>query len=82
MRGFVPSMMKCTLNAGSYFSMLYYCETMLRSTGLFAEPQVSFLASSASRTFQSVISNPLIIVKTRLEVIGFSEYAGVTDAFR
>ena len=37
MRGFMPSMLKSTLNAGSYFSMLFYTETMLRSTGLFAE---------------------------------------------
>lgn len=35
MRGFVPSMMKNTLNAGSYFSMLYYTETLIRATGLF-----------------------------------------------
>lgn len=34
MRGFVPSMMKNTLNAGSYFSMLY-TETLIRATGLF-----------------------------------------------
>ena len=40
------------------------------------------MASALSRTFQSVISNPLIVVKTRFEVIGFSEYSGVTDAFR
>ena len=40
------------------------------------------MASALSRTFQSVISNPLIVVKTRFEVIGFSEYNGVTDAFR
>ena len=37
MRGFVPSMMKNTLNAGSYFSMLYYTETLIRSMGLFSE---------------------------------------------
>jgi len=82
MRGFVPSMMKNTLNAGSYFSMLHYTETLLKRTGLFSAHQVFFLASASSRTFQSVISNPLIVVKTRFEVIGFSEYAGVTDAFR
>ena len=35
MRGFVPSCMKNTLNAGSYFSMLYYTETLIRATGLF-----------------------------------------------
>lgn len=71
MRGFVPSMMKNTLNAGTYFSMLYYTETLLRSSGLFREAQIAFMASALSRIFQSTISNPLIVVKTRLEVIGF-----------
>ena len=40
MRGFVPSMMKNTLNAGSYFSMLYYMETIIKATGLFPDSQV------------------------------------------
>ena len=35
MRGFVPSMLKNTLNAGSYFSMLYYTETIFKAMGLF-----------------------------------------------
>jgi solute carrier family 25, member 38 len=82
MRGFTPSVLKNTLNAGSYFSMLYYTETLIRGSGMFQESQVHFLASSASRTFQSIISNPLIVVKTRFEVVGFTEYAGVMDAFR
>lgn len=50
MRGFVPSIMKNTLNAGSYFSMLYYSETLIRATALFNDSQTFFLASSASRT--------------------------------
>jgi len=29
---------------------------------------------------QSVLANPLIVIKTRLEVIGFNEYKGVSDA--
>ncbi len=51
MRGFTPSMLKNTLNAGSYFSMLYYTETLIRGTGLFNDSQTSFLASAFSRTF-------------------------------
>ena len=51
MRGFVPSMYKNTLNAGSYFSMLYYTETLIRTLGLFSDSQVDFLASASSRTF-------------------------------
>jgi len=71
MRGFTPSMLKNTLNAGSYFSMLFYTETVIRATGLFNDTQTLFLASASSRTFQSIISNPLIVVKTRFEVVGF-----------
>lgn len=81
MRGFTPSVLKNTLNAGSYFSMLYYTETLIRATNLFNESQVAALASASSRTFQSIISNPLIVIKTRFEVIGFTEYSGVRDAF-
>jgi hypothetical protein len=31
---------------------------------------------------QSVLANPLIVIKTRLEVIGFNEYNGIDDAVR
>ena len=82
MRGFVPSILHRTLSAGSYLSLLYYTETFMRSMGLFNETQNAFLASSFSRIFLCILSNPLIVVRTRLEVIGFSEYSGVTDAFK
>ena len=82
MRGFTPSMLKNTLNAGSYFSMLYYFETNLRKSGLLPESQVLLCSSALARTVQSVVSNPLVIIKTRFEVLGFSEYGGVTDACR
>ena len=50
MRGFVPSMMKNTLNAGSYFSILYYTETLLKSSGMLRDSQSAFVASSIART--------------------------------
>jgi hypothetical protein len=31
---------------------------------------------------QSVLVNPITVVKTRLEVIGFNEYSGIADASR
>ena len=82
MRGFTPSMLKNTINAGSYFSMLYYLESMLTNMGIFHPAQVSFMASAMSRTFQTIISNPLIVIKTRFEVVGFAEYANTHDAAR
>lgn len=49
---------------------------------MLSDSWVSFFASASSRTIQSVISNPLIVIKTRFEVVGFAEYASVTDAMR
>ena len=43
---------------------------------------VHLTASSIARTIQSIISNPIIVIKTRLEVIGFSEYNNSFDACR
>ena len=31
---------------------------------------------------QAVLTNPIIVVKTRMEVVGFNEYSGVFDAFK
>jgi len=37
-------------------------------------------SSAMARTTQSIISNPIIIIKTRLEVVGFNEYTSISDA--
>ena len=38
------------------------------------------LASSGAKTIQTCICNPLIVIKTRMEVVGFAEYANKWDA--
>ena len=50
MRGFTPSMMKNTLNAGTYFSMLYYFEQLIHSFNKFPDHVVSMMASGAAKT--------------------------------
>ena len=40
------------------------------------------MASSGARTIQTVTINPLVVVKTRFEVVGFSEYSNILDGFR
>ena len=40
----------------------------------------NFVSSGLARAIQSTIGNPIIVIKTRLEVLGFSEYTGFTDA--
>ena len=43
---------------------------------------VNFWASATARGIQSVLSNPIIVIQTRFEVLGFSAYSGFTDAIR
>jgi hypothetical protein len=55
-------------------------ETTLKRISKLNESQIHFLSSSFARGVQTIISNPLIVIKTRLEVIGFNEYDGIIDA--
>lgn len=70
-RGFLPSVIKNTMNAGTYFSSLYFLQQMFTSMNLWSEHGVNFWASACARALQSTLSNPLIVIKTRLEVLGF-----------
>ena len=38
-------------------------------------------AATTARTLQAFLVNPILIVKTRFEVVGFNEYKGMMDAF-
>jgi hypothetical protein len=44
------------------------------------EHAINFWASALARTIETTLSNPLYVIKTRLEVLGFKEYRGFTDA--
>ena len=72
-------MIKNTLNAGTYFSTLYYFKMALSITKM-NEHSVNFWASAIARAIQTTLSNPIIVIKTRLEVLGFSEYSSLPDA--
>jgi len=71
MRGLTPAMLKNVHNSGTYFSLLFYSEETLKKMGVFSAPQVSLISSSFARAVQSITSNPIIVIKTRLEVLGF-----------
>jgi solute carrier family 25 protein 38 len=79
-RGFLPSIIKNTLNAGSYFSTLHYLRLALFKTQLFQEHTVNFTAAALARCLLTTLSNPIIVIKTRLEVLGFEEYKSLWDA--
>lgn len=82
LRGLWPSLIKNTLTSGTYFSMLYFFEETYNKMNTLTPSQVHFFSSASARTVQSIISNPIIIIKTRLEVVGFNEYNSISDACR
>ncbi len=79
-RGFLPSTLKNSLNAGTYFSSLHFFVNFFRKADMFSEHANNSISSALARTIQSTICNPLVVIKTRLEVLGFQEYNGTLDA--
>jgi len=81
-RGLSPSLIKNFMAAGTYFSSLYYFEQSLKQMHILSDGKVHFCAAAMARIVQSIINNPIIIIKTRLEVVGFNEYTSIMDAVR
>lgn len=66
--------------SGTFFSSLYYFEESLKSFNCFNAAQVNFGAGVCARILQTILYNPLIVIKTRYEVVGFNEYSSIFDA--
>jgi solute carrier family 25, member 38 len=81
LRGFTPAVIKNFSTAGTYFSFLFYTEELLQKTRMFNDSQTQTLSSAIARTIQAFVSNPIIVIKQRFEVVGFNEYTGIADAF-
>lgn len=43
---------------------------------------INFLSSGMARLVQAITINPILVIKTRYEVVGFNSYGGMLDAFR
>ena len=43
---------------------------------------IDFLSAFFSRIISSIMTNPMQVVRTRVEVIGFNEYSGPIDGLR
>jgi len=80
-RGLVPGCIKSSLSAGTYFYLLNLARKL--SDFLLPNNQTSanFMAAALARTLQCFVTNPILIVKTRFEVVGFNEYKNLGDAF-
>lgn len=44
------------------------------------DKQLNFISAISARTIQAITTNPVYVIKTRFEVIGFNEYNSLFDA--
>lgn len=82
-RGLFPALSKLTISAGLYFFLLNKMENTL--TKFFKnskKDQQHFISSSLARALSGVITNPIQVVRTRFEVIGFTQYKNTFDGFQ
>jgi solute carrier family 25 protein 38 len=87
-RGFLPSFLKATFGYAIFFSSLEFNKKLLNklynnnnnNNILKYNYILNFLASGISRSIQVLAVNPLNIIKTRNEVLGFNSYKNIKDA--
>ncbi len=78
-RSIYPSLLKSPLNSGTYFGSLEFCKANLSKVTSLGENSVNFLSSALARTITCTVINPLIIVITRFEMIGFDSYSSTIN---
>ena len=79
-RGSVPSLLKIASNTTIFFVTFKYFDGLLKNYTKFNDTSSGMISSSISRVISGVLTNPLGLIKTRSEVIGFSHYNGMFDA--
>jgi hypothetical protein len=78
-RGFFPNLIKSPIGSAIYFSTLEKNKRILKQMN-FTNTSTNLLSSALARTLQCILLNPLLVVITRFEVIGFNSYTSLLDA--
>ncbi len=82
-RGGLLGIGKSTLSAGLFFTGLeniHIFTTDLRTIKYIPVNMIDFLNACLSKTLVTFITNPIVVVKTRFEIVGNNEYKGIRDA--
>jgi hypothetical protein len=85
-RGFAPSLLKTATGSAIYFGVLELAKDFIHRNHLDSKKNklnknfINFFSAGFARTIQSTIVNPILIVKTRFEVVGSNAYSSILDA--
>jgi hypothetical protein len=82
-RGLTPTILKTPLGTAIYFSCLEYNKKIIKKQRLFKinDGLSNFLSSAAARFVQCIFVNPILVIITRFEVVGFNSYNSILDGF-
>jgi len=82
-RGGLLSVGKSTLSAGLFLTGLenvHILTTDLRTIKYIPGNMVDFLNACVSKTLTTFVTNPIVVVKTRFEIVGNNQYKSIRDA--
>jgi len=80
-RGLSPALLKMVTGSAVYFQILQDMTRYSTKSG-FVGAQADFVTSGSARMLSAIVCNPLNVIRTRFEVVGFNEYSNLWDAFR
>ena len=80
-RGLFPALLRMASGSAVYFEALNRLNLKFKNLE-FTGPKSDFLSSGIARIASTIICNPLTVVRTRIELVGFNEYNNLFDAIR
>lgn len=79
-RGFLPSLIRLPLGNAFYFATLEKTKKFLKENFNLNDILTNFLSSAAGIAVQSIVTNPIYVLSTRFEAVGFNQYKNIFDA--
>ncbi len=84
-RGTDAMILKLMLSSSIFYASLHELQSLMKSQPSQLKKNehiIDFFSAFFSRIISSLMTNPMQVVRTRVEVIGFNEYSGPIDGLR
>lgn len=92
-RGIKPNVLRSALSSGTYFYQLRLFESLFlklrhsldensKMRFLINDESIDFWGSGIARSTTGLLLNPLTIIRTRAELVGYSNFNSITGSFR
>ena len=87
-RGMTPAMFRIIISTSIFFTGINNFKNMFRDLNkkrsenkkFLSDTSINFLSSAIARIFSGVLTNPITVIRTRFEVLGFDQYINMRHA--